>query len=68
MFVRSDPEKIQTNRRRALVLLGKIVNGADTDNTLYQQPGMQPADGFAVCSRALRTSGLDNVPASLRRG
>src|SRR5262249_55589331 len=22
----------------ALVLLGKIVNGADTDNTLYQQP------------------------------
>jgi len=34
----------------ALVLLGKIVNGADTDNTLYQQPegaGLQAvAEGF----------------------
>jgi hypothetical protein len=35
---------------RALVLLGKIVNGADTDNTLYHQPegpGLEAiADGF----------------------
>jgi hypothetical protein len=35
---------------RALVLLGKIVNGADTDNTLYQQPegpGLEAiAEGF----------------------
>jgi len=34
----------------ALVLLGKIVNGADTDNTLYKQPegpGLQAiAEGF----------------------
>ncbi len=34
----------------ALVLLGKIVNGADTDNSLYQQaegPGLQAiAEGF----------------------
>jgi hypothetical protein len=34
----------------ALVLLGRIVNGADTDNTLYQQaegPGLQAiAEGF----------------------
>jgi hypothetical protein len=34
----------------ALVLLGKIVNGADTDNTLYNQPegpGLEAvADGF----------------------
>ncbi|HZC56421.1 MAG TPA: chromate resistance protein ChrB domain-containing protein [Xanthobacteraceae bacterium] len=34
----------------ALMLLGKIVNGADTDNTLYQQaegPGLEAiADGF----------------------
>jgi hypothetical protein len=34
----------------ALVLLGKIVNGADTDNTLWQQPegpGLQAlAEGF----------------------
>ena len=35
---------------RALVLLGKIVNGSDTDNTLYQQsegPGLEAiAEGF----------------------
>ena len=35
----------------ALVLLGKIVNGADTDNTLYHQPegaGLQAiAEGFS---------------------
>jgi hypothetical protein len=35
---------------RALVLLGKIVNGADTDNTLYNQPegpGLEAiAEGF----------------------
>ena len=35
---------------RALVLLGKIVNGADTDNTLYHQaegPGLEAiAEGF----------------------
>jgi hypothetical protein len=35
---------------RALVLLGKIVNGADTDNTLYRQaegPGLEAiAEGF----------------------
>ncbi len=34
----------------ALILLGKIVNGADTDNTLYQQPegpGLEAvAEGF----------------------
>jgi hypothetical protein len=34
----------------ALVLLGKIINGADTDNTLYQQPegpGLEAiAEGF----------------------
>ena len=34
----------------ALLLLGKIVNGADTDNTLYQQPeapGLEAiAEGF----------------------
>ena len=36
----------------ALVLLGKIVNGADTDNTLYRQqegPGLQAiAEGFRL--------------------
>jgi hypothetical protein len=36
----------------ALVLLGKIVNGADTDNTLWNQPegpGLEAiAEGFAI--------------------
>src|SRR6202022_3825344 len=29
----------------ALVLLGRIVNGADTDNTLYHQPGGPAPEG-----------------------
>jgi hypothetical protein len=43
-------KKYQLTNDRALVLLGKIVNGADTDNTLYHQPegpGLEAiADGF----------------------
>jgi hypothetical protein len=31
-------KKYKLTNDRALVLLGKIVNGADTDNSLYQQP------------------------------
>jgi hypothetical protein len=31
-------KKYQLTKDPALVLLGKIVNGADTDNTLYDQP------------------------------
>jgi hypothetical protein len=31
-------KKYKPTDDRALVLLGKIVNGADTDNTLYRQP------------------------------
>jgi hypothetical protein len=31
-------KKYKLTDDRALVLLGKIVNGADTDNTLYEQP------------------------------
>jgi hypothetical protein len=42
--------KYELTGDRALVLLGKIVNGADTDNTLYNQPegpGLQAiAEGF----------------------
>jgi hypothetical protein len=43
----------------ALVLLGKIVNGADTDNTLYQQPegpGLEAiAEGFRhLCQEMVR--------------
>jgi hypothetical protein len=43
-------KKYHLTDNRALVLLGKIVNGADTDNTLYQQPegpGLEAiAEGF----------------------
>jgi len=43
-------KKYDLARDPALVLLGKIVNGADTDNTLWQQPegaGLQAvAEGF----------------------
>jgi hypothetical protein len=43
-------KKYRLSGDAALVLLGKIVNGADTDNTLYRQPegaGLQAvAEGF----------------------
>jgi hypothetical protein len=43
-------KKYNLTNDHALVLLGKIVNGADTDNTLYRQPegpGLEAiADGF----------------------
>ena len=43
-------KKYKLTGDRALVLLGKIVNGADTDNTLYHQPegaGLEAiAEGF----------------------
>ena len=51
MLVRGDfLKKYKLTDDSALVLLGKIVNGADTDNTLYQQPegpGLEAiAEGF----------------------
>lgn len=43
-------DKYQLTNNAALVLLGKIVNGADTDNTLWNQPegaGLKAiAEGF----------------------
>src|SRR6201993_2715599 len=43
-------KKYKLTDNAALVLLGKIVNGADTDNTLYRQPegpGLEAvAEGF----------------------
>jgi hypothetical protein len=43
-------KKYNLTNNRALVLLGKIVNGADTDNSLYRQPegaGLEAiAEGF----------------------
>src|SRR5260370_16686646 len=48
--VHSRLKKYKLTSNPALLLLGKIVNGADTDNTLYQQPegpGLEAiAEGF----------------------
>jgi hypothetical protein len=50
VLIRGDLEKVQTARRPCAGAAGKIVNGADTDNTLYQQPeapGLEAiAEGF----------------------
>jgi len=50
MLVRSYSEKYKLTGDPALMLLGRIVNGADTDNTLYHQPdgpGLEAvAEGF----------------------
>ena len=53
-------KKYNLDGEPALVLLGKIVNGADTDNTLWNQPegaGLE-AHRYAVCwfSRRLEQS------------
>ena len=41
----------------ALALLGKIVNGADTDNTLWQQP---ESAGLSAVAEGFRHLGLQN--------
>ena len=42
---------------RALALLGKIVNGADTDNTLWQRP---EAPGLKAIAEGFRLLGFSN--------
>src|SRR5437763_14907291 len=60
-------KKYKLNGDVALVLLGKIVNGADTDNTLWQQPegaGLKAiAEGFrhlhfATAMKSMRPGGM----------
>jgi hypothetical protein len=59
---------------RALVLLGRIVNGADTDNTLYQQPEGPGLNAIAEGFRHLwlqgrpchQWGGVDHLRRSLR--
>ena len=50
VFLRSDPKKYNLSEDPALALLAKIVNGADTDNTLWNRPeaaGLKAvAEGF----------------------
>jgi hypothetical protein len=48
-------EHYDLNRDPALALLGRIVNGADTDNTLYKQP---EGPGLRAVTEGFRTMGL----------
>lgn len=50
-------EKYKLDGDPALVLLGKIVNGADTDNTLYDQP---EGPGLAAIAEGFRCLGFKN--------
>src|SRR6195952_1543073 len=48
----------------ALVLLGRIVNGADTDNTLYHQP---EGPGLEVIAEGFRHLGSRTTMSTMRR-
>ena len=50
-------KKYELTRDPALVLMGKIVNGADTDNTLYNQP---EGPGLNAIAEGFRNIGLQN--------
>lgn len=50
-------KKYDLAKNRALALLGKIVNGADTDNTLWQRP---EAAGLNAIAEGFRLLGFSN--------
>ena len=50
-------KKYQLTSNSALVLLGKIVNGADTDNTLWNQP---EGPGLQAIAEGFRHLGFEN--------
>ncbi len=50
-------KKYGLTRNPALVLMGKIVNGADTDNTLYNQP---EGPGLNAIAEGFRNLGFQN--------
>jgi hypothetical protein len=50
-------QRVILKKYRASVLLGNIVNVADTDNTLYQQgPGLQHPWDFATSATRMTMS------------
>ena len=55
-------KKYQLDRDPAIVLLAKIVNGADTDNTLWHQP---EAAGLNAVAEGFRHLGYKNDPEIL---
>jgi hypothetical protein len=50
-------KKYDLSKNRALALLGKIVNGADTDNTLWKRP---EAAGLNAIAEGFRLLGFSN--------
>jgi hypothetical protein len=50
-------KKYRLTENRALMLLGRIVNGADTDNTLYEQP---EGPGLEAIAEGFRRLGYKN--------
>jgi len=57
-------KKYDLARDPALALLGRIVNGADTDNTLYQQP---EGPGLAAIAEGFRHLGFKDDHEVLAR-
>jgi hypothetical protein len=55
-------KKYQLDRDPAIVLLAKIVNGADTDNTLWNQP---EAAGLNAIAEGFRHLGFRDDPAMI---
>jgi hypothetical protein len=57
-------KKYKLTNDPALVLLGKIVNAADTDNTLYRQP---EGPGLEAIAEGFRHLGFKTIMRSTRR-
>lgn len=58
-------EKYELTGDPALELLGRIVNGADTDNSRYQQP---EGPGIRAVTEGIRKLGLGSDEAIVTRG
>jgi hypothetical protein len=57
-------KKYKLDDNPALALLGKIVNGADTDNTLWQQP---EGPGLEAIAEGFRHLGIETTIRSMRQ-
>jgi hypothetical protein len=57
-------KKYGLTKNPALALLGKIVNGADTDNTLYHQP---EGPGLEAIAEGFRHLGYKTITPSMPR-
>jgi hypothetical protein len=64
MLVEAILKKYKLTGDPALVLLGRIVNGADTDNTLYHQP---EGPGLEAIAEASGISASGTTMSTMRR-